>query len=198
MSCGCKELEARHGNGKCKCVHYRNQFPNCKCEEESVSEHSPGPVSDGEVLIRTIFNPDHVDCTGSPAPTYFQDIIKDFTVRGLSVNRRGHVTEPDLRARLKDHSGNKHEYMGFIAAKCGDIRRLAFGNERAFCVYDSATEEDRSHADICQSTLPETDATRREAKKLRMKTARMLRNEFSEKVAPTLTDVQPRLDSPAM
>lgn len=37
MSCSCIELETRHGQGDCKCARYREEFPNCACERESVS-----------------------------------------------------------------------------------------------------------------------------------------------------------------
>ena len=198
MTCGCRELEATHGNGKCKCSHYREQFPDCKCEEESVSEYSPGRVCDNEVLIRAIFRSDYVDQRGCLKPTYFQNVVRDFTVRGLSVNRKGHVTEPDLKARLRHHPSNIHGYLGFIAATCGDLRRLRFNGSRAFCVYDSATEEDRSHADVCQSVSPEPSATRRESRTLRMKTARMLQDEFCRTVTMTLANAVPRLDRPTM
>lgn len=188
MICGCRELEATYGHGTCKCVHYREKFPNCKCEEGSVSPYSPGRVTDDEALVRTIFNPEFVDCRGHLKPTYFQAVIPDFTVRGLSVNRKGQVTEADLRDRLRHHQGNRHDYLGFIAARCGDLRSLLSGDKRVFCVYDSATQLDASHADVCYSLSPDPDLTKRDSKRVRMKTARMLQAEFSCMVATTLSN----------
>ena len=197
MACGCRELEARHGSGNCKCVHYREKFPDCKCEEESVSEHSPGRVYDDEVLVRTIFNPIFVDQRGHLTPTYFQNaVVKDFTDRGLSVNRKGYLTERALTIRLQHHPSNRHDYVRFIAARCGDLRRLRFNGKRAICVYDSATEEDRSHADLCQSVSTEPNATKRESRTLRMKTARMLQDEFCRMVVTTLANALPRHSDP--
>ena len=72
--------------------------------------------------------------------------------------------------------------MGFIAARCGDLRRLRLNGRRAYCIHDQATEDDCSHADVCQSVSPEPNATKREAKTLRMKTSRMLQNEFCRMV----------------
>ena len=196
MACGCKELEAQHGSGNCKCVQYREKFPDCKCEEESVSEHSPARVSDDEVLVRIIFNPIFVDQRDHLKPAYFQSVVKDFTDRGLSVNRKGYLTERVLTARLQHHPSNRHDYIRFIAVRCGDLRRLRFNGKRAICVYDSATEEDLSHADVCQSVSTEQNATKRESKALRMKTARMLQNEFCPMVATTLVNALPRHSDP--
>lgn len=192
MTCSCRDLEAKHGNGKCKCVHYRKKFPDCTCEGESVSEYSSGRVCDDEVLVRAIFRPNYLDQRGYLMPTYFQNVVKDFTIRGLSVNRNRYVTETDLRARLRYHPSNIHGYLGFIAAKCGDLRQLRLDGRRAFCIYDSATEEDCSHADVCQAVSPVPDATKRESRTGRMKMARMLQSEFCRTVTMTLANALPR------
>ena len=197
MTCGCKKLETQHGQGKCKCAHYRTSFPDCQCEGTSVSQHSPGPVSNEEVLVRAIFRPGHVDARGHVTPMYFQDIIKEYALRGMSLNRKDRVTEAKLRGLLRDHSSNTHNFMRFIAAKCGDLRRLrSDGGVRAFCVYDTATAEDCSHADVCQSMEPDPDVTRGSRRSFRMKIAQMLRDEFSRKAATTLADALPPRNDP--
>lgn len=191
MTCGCRELEATHGRGTCKCVHYREKFPDCACEEGSVSPYSPGPVADEEVLVRAIFNRIYVDSEGALKPTYFQAVIRDFTVRGLSVNRREYVTEDDFLDRLRGHASNKHGYLGFIAAKCGDLRSLFSEGRRLLCVYDTATEIDCSHADVCQSVSPDPSLTKKESKAARMRTARTLQTQFGRTVAATLSEALP-------
>ena len=190
MTCACKELEAQHGEGGCKCAHYRKRFPECQCEATSVSQYSPGPVSDDEVLVRTIFRPGHVDVNDHIKPVYFQDIVKEYELRGMSVNRKGHVTEAKLKTLFEDHPSNTHNFMRFIAARCADLRRLrADGGDRAFCIYDTATAKDCSHTDVCQSTEP--PEVRRNRRTFRMKTAHALRSCFSATVAQTLDTALP-------
>lgn len=72
MSCSCIVLETRHGQGDCKCARYREEFPNCACERESVSKHSPGPVDDSEVLVRTLFRERHIDQDRHFEPSHFR------------------------------------------------------------------------------------------------------------------------------
>lgn len=126
-------------------------------------------------------------------PTYFQAVFKEYTVRGLSVNRKGHVTETDFLERMQDHPGNRHDYVGFIAAQCGHLRSLRSEDRQRFCVYDTATEADCSHADVCQSVLPDPSLTRQESKTERMKTARTLQAQFGPGVAETLSEALPCL-----
>ena len=124
-------------------------------------------------------------------PTYFQAVFKEYTVRGLSVNRKRHVTEADFLERMRHHPGNRHGYVRFIAAQCGHLRSLLSEGRRLLCVYDTATEADCSHADICQSVSPDPSLTKKESRTARMKTARTLQAQFGRSVAETLSDALP-------
>ena len=151
MACGCRELEEQYGEGDCKCVHYKTRFPLCKCEEESTSEHSPGQVAEHEVLIRTIFNDEHVDEYGYVKVGYFRT---DPKTRGMSVNRRGHVTAETLRQRMEADPKNRHGYLGYAGATFGDIKNLkSQQHSRFYCVYDTALIDDPSHADVCHADV---------------------------------------------
>jgi hypothetical protein len=160
MSCPCKELEREHGGGDAKCVHYREQFPDCKCEKCSVSEYSYGVVENEEVLIRTLYSPVQINGeTGYVDPVHFrQDALK----RGLSVNRKTHTTEERLRAKIrakiasdKAKGKRRDDFYKVVTARCGEIRNLVGEDgQRLFCVYDTAKSDDRSHADVCQAVDP--------------------------------------------
>ena len=158
MACTCKELEDEYGDSGCKSVHYREQFPDCECENFSVSDYSPGPVQDGEWLIRTFYSPVHINLNGEVNPAAFTDA----QARGLSVNRKTYISKTSLKAQIeakieRDRSEDKTrgDYWAVLIAKCGDVRNLrAIDNKRQFCVYDTALEEDASHADICQALEP--------------------------------------------
>jgi hypothetical protein len=155
MSCPCKELERQHGEAGCKCVHYREQFPCCECEKCSVSDHSPGPVQDDEVLIRTVYSPVQINReTGEVDPVHFRH---DALERGLSVNRKLHISEAELQAKIEakiardmDEGKNRDGSYKVVTARCGDIKSLvAEDGRRQFCVYDTAKPDDVSHADVC-------------------------------------------------
>lgn len=65
MSCPCKELERQQGDGDCKCVHYRQQFPDCHCEGCSVIWWSNGSNSRRKPIQRekmTVYlEPEQID-----------------------------------------------------------------------------------------------------------------------------------------
>lgn len=149
MPCSsCIELESRHGQCKCKCVYYRDHFPDCACEQGSVSEHSPGPVDDDEVLVRTLFQDNVVDADGCPKPSYFR---RGPTSRGFSVDRM-RVVDPHSLVANKKADSRYSGYLGFIAVCGGDVRSLRSDDgTRLFCLYDSATAENKAHSDICQN-----------------------------------------------
>ena len=156
MPCDCKALEVKYGDSGCKCVHYREHFPECECERSSVSAHSPGLVQDDEILIRTLYSPFQInEETGRVDPAHFRT---DLEKRGFSVNRMDHISETDLQtkiARKIEHDRAKGrqrgEFYRVVTARCGDIRHLVDGDRRLFCTYDTASEDDPSHADVCQA-----------------------------------------------
>ncbi|MGH6919859.1 MAG: hypothetical protein ACREJ0_19400 [Geminicoccaceae bacterium] len=97
--------------------------------------------------------------TGWPDPVHFrQDALK----RGLSVNRRAYISEATLRAKIeakilrdKEEGKRRDDFYKVVTTSCGNIRSL-LGDDgrRAFCVYDTATGDDTSHADVCQALEP--------------------------------------------
>ena len=172
MSCSCIEMETQYGQGSCKCARYRENFPDCACEHESVSEHSPGPVADNEVLVRTLFREQQIDQDGRLKPVYFR---REPETRGFSVDRvilRG----PECLKSSKRADARYNGYLKFIATCSKDIRGLLEGGKRLFCVYDSATDENNAHADICQNVHIERGAPNR--KRRMMEITWQLRSAF--------------------
>ena len=157
MSCSCMELEAQYGQGDCKCTRYREKFPDCACEHESVSEHSLGPVADSEVLVRTLFSEQQLDQDGRLKPVYFR---REPATRGFSVDRVL-VIGPEPLKSSKRADARYNGYLKFVATCCNDIRHMLEGGQRLFCIYDSATAENRAHADICQNLLVQPDTQNR-------------------------------------
>lgn len=158
MCRSCRELERQYGQSDCKCARYREYFPDCECERESVSPHSPGRVEDDEVLVRTLFSETHVDLDGRPKPAYFRS---DPGKRGMSVDRMRH-TDPEALINKKTQDGKYGGYLAFLAANSGRLRELEHDDgRRLFCLYDSATSENIAHADICQNVYLESCTPRR-------------------------------------
>ena len=182
MSCSCLELEAQYGEDECKCARYREKFPDCACERESVSEHSPGPVADSEVLVRTLFLESHVDPLGRVKPAYFR---RDPEGRGFSVDRVHYWTDPQTLKSEKCADSRYDGYLRFIGICAKDLKELLEREKRLFCVYDSGTSENNFHADICQNLYIEPGAPDR--KNRMMDIAWHLRNTFCvpQPVPPT-------------
>ena len=172
MSCSCIELEAHYGQGDCKCVRYREKFPECVCEHESVSEHSPGPVADGEVLVRTLFREQQTDQEGHLKPACFRP---EPATRGFSEDRVRFAV-PELLKSSKRADARYNGYLRFIATYSRDVWALLEGGRRVFCVYDSASAENKAHADICQNVRVEPGAQNR--KRRIMEIAWQLRSVF--------------------
>lgn len=185
MSCSCIELETRHGQGDCKCARYREEFPNCACERESVSKHSPGPVDDSEVPVRTLFRQRHIDQDGHLKPAHFRP---EPVNRGFSVDRVLLMGPKPLKSS-KRADARYNGYLKFTATYGRDVRELLRDGQRLFCVYDSATAENKAHADICQNVHVKRGT--KDRKRLMMEIAWQLRSAFRppQPVPPTsLTD----------
>ena len=156
MACGCKQLESQHGEGDCKCVHYREQFPECQCESESVSDHSPGVVQDSEMLIRAVFKEGQVDpATGRVTISYIWNNTRE---RGMSVFREHLISREEIETRMEGDPKNSFNFLRYVVAECRQIRSIAgvpVSAGRAYCVYDTAYDGTPSHADICQAVNPQ-------------------------------------------
>ena len=174
MPCGCMELEAKYGQAECKCARYREKFPDCMCERESVSIHSPGPVADNEILVRSIFTERELDQEGRVKPAHFRP---EPSTRGFSVDRVNRTQVGSLKSSKRKDARHKG-YLKFAAARSSDIRNLMNGDgKRLFCVYDTATAENHAHADICQNVILQAGTDNRRSRM--MEIAWQLRNAFS-------------------
>lgn len=172
MSCTCMELEAQYGQGECKCARYRERFPDCACENESVSKYSPGTVADSEILVRTLFRDQQIGPDGRLKPAYFRP---DPAARGFSVDRVTLMGSEVLKS-TKRTDARYNGVLQFIATCTRDVRGLLEGEKRLFCIYDSGTVENNFHADICQNVLVEPGARNRKTRM--MEIAWQLRSTF--------------------
>jgi hypothetical protein len=154
------------------CKKYDAQFPNCVNEQSSVSQHSPGVVQNDEELTRMIFSPIHIDKdTGQLTQLAFLDAVD----KGLSVNRTLHTSLKELEQKASliianaQQRGRARHLVGLAKTKCENIRAIITNDSKqAFCVYDTATSQDQSHADICQAVVGKSQGNevREELRKL--------------------------------
>ncbi len=124
-------------------------FPNCVCEEHSVSSLSLGLVQDDEILVHLIMSPVDID---ADAVALKPEANREATTRGMSCFRLQSIDHDECarlgleREALKKDKG--HKYQGFVAMKVKELRALGTNYERAYCVYDTALPNERRHADV--------------------------------------------------
>lgn len=131
-------------------------------EADAVTKYSPGPINDNESLCRQILSPLHYDIATKQLKV---SALGDVAGKGLSVNRLAHTTlDATARAgtsrveinntRLTENGKETNKFWGFATFKASEIRsitsQLNHENVRGFAIYDTATNEDKSHADVCQ------------------------------------------------
>ncbi|MCB4781690.1 MAG: hypothetical protein LGB70_02410 [Sulfurovum sp.] len=125
-------------------------------ENISLSDYSPNVVRSSEDIARMVFSPLHIDEDGTIKASAFDD-VRD---KGLSVHRLKYTKSGTLKiigdamASNAVGAGRSHrDYIGYVKALTEDIRKLMEGEQRLFCVYDTAKEEEKSHADVCAVLL---------------------------------------------
>ena len=112
---------------------------------------SPGPVSSFETLARFVADHDYDNETGTVKPSLFSHA----GTNGMSVTRIERAGQNGLAHQQKDKG-----YLGYVTASCAAIRGLLLGSDRAFAVYDTALDENRAHADVCQAVFrPKSQAS---------------------------------------
>ena len=121
--------------------------PRCECEVVSVSEHSPGPVVDGETLLSVVTSEGFVAHDGRVEPT----LIDSRMSNGISTDRKVHTTLQayDLRAKKLVEENPKKTNLGSIELSVERIRCIKHESERAIAVYDTGLLENKSHVQKC-------------------------------------------------
>lgn len=114
-------------------------------------QFSPGVVEDNELILRELFNPQHVGDDGEIVPAAIS--LQDLRERGFSVHRMKYVTrefiESSIKQRLaKPRSGKQWKEEGVAKIVVRKIRELKLQDRQAFVVIDTALENNRGHASI--------------------------------------------------
>lgn len=131
-------------------VEVDTQYPDFKCEECSVSPHSPGPVITDELLIFLTIHPIHYDHeTGLLSPIAFEQLTRN----DLSVLRQSYSTLEQIEAvrnRLLELGAGKIErsISWCSVAATRKIREHSDETGRTMGVYDRALEHLSAHASV--------------------------------------------------
>jgi hypothetical protein len=159
-----------------RCRRFEDECPECACEHFSFGNGSPGMVASDETLVRFHFSPHDIDEDGRPTPMAFTDVDSI----GLSVTRDG-CTDAEIERAMADRiaaSGWGLTWHSVSLIPTREVRKLYRTQqgkkpERCFCVYDTAEEGNRMHAEICG-----TRAGRKFRKHLRDLCSLVLRGEY--------------------
>lgn len=133
------------------------EAPDCACERWSTSEYSPHPIKDSETVTRFVFNPRHIRDNGKFKPSLFSQVLDE----GCSIQRETQATDDELRRFVSDVLVNQTDqsWVGVVSASSKSIRAIRIEDARAVCLYDTALDANRSHAEMFAArTLPEADA----------------------------------------
>ena len=157
---GCREFfQLNTGNNeRCKILQNLDTAKQIAWEAESASVHSPGPANLKEVLSRHVLNPHHFDPVSETIrPNFFDDASN----KGASVNRLAHISVEALRqnaqfrvdeVNLSPPASGARSLIGYTTISVEEVRSIFTDTppRRALGVYDTAKNDDVSHADICQ------------------------------------------------
>lgn len=132
--------------------------PNCACEAEPFSQHSPSLVDHGETIVRMVCVPMHVHLKRLEIKTSF---FSHMATVGASVQRLDCARDDELATCVTDliAGGDNRVWLGAVSATAGDIRALQpHDGKQSFCVLDAGLHGNQAHAEIHSSwRIPEAD-----------------------------------------
>lgn len=142
---------------KNKCVKLSEDYElSLELENVSLSGYSLNTVDSSEDIARMVFPPLHIEEDGTIKAAAFED-VRD---KGLSVHRLDYTEKQTLKhlgdtmvSNAATAGRSKRDYIGYVKALTDDIRKLIEDEKRLFCVYDTAKEREKSHADVCAVLL---------------------------------------------
>lgn len=145
---------------------------------ESISaapEYSPGVVLDSEILLREMFNPQHI-VDGNVVVTAVP--LTELRSSGFSVHRKEYVSLKSVKKSMEKRllrlrKGKPWKDEGVAEILTGEVRGLGNYGERALVVIDTALPDNRGHASIYAAKPELGDA---HARKLRSLLIPLLQN----------------------
>lgn len=167
---GCRDFFNEHGENvqKCKLLHAIDAVELASWELETAVPLSPGIVKDDETLYQQIVDPTHLTPDGKGLlPTVF-DVCNS---HGLSTHRIAHTSVKKIIEMGLDRAENynarfptglRKKLWGVAPFSVANVRKIIgdAATGRAFFIFDTAMDLDRSHAEICQGATPDKKVQR--------------------------------------
>jgi ferredoxin-thioredoxin reductase catalytic subunit len=159
MKCDCGKLNLDTQNHEDRVYVIAEAAPDCACESQLVSLHSPHPVRAEETLGRMVCTPMHVHSKRKELkPSFFEHAFS----YGLSVQRLELAAHEELARLVVGFLEPKEDrtWLGYVECSCEHLRNLRDESSgmRMFCVYDSGEENNPAHTEIGVSRrIPEAD-----------------------------------------
>ncbi|NQU60826.1 MAG: hypothetical protein HQ512_06820 [Rhodospirillales bacterium] len=124
---------------------------DCPREQSSQSKFSPGIVKNDEIVVRTLFEPEHVDEDGNLSAKSLT--LKELQNTGASVDRldKQHGTKFNIleRAHIRIAGKKNRNWVLLSKVSASNIRQFLDESEQpVFCILDTALKENCAHADI--------------------------------------------------
>lgn len=174
MQVSCKQINEQSRHKEDRVQQFAVNRPECGCEHESLSDHSPGLIANHEMITRMVCSPMHIN---HKKPNKVKPSFLSYAEsRGVSMQRCPLAENEELKNCVVALLGDVEEraWLGYIEASAGDIRNVRRETDQIqlFCVADAALEFNRAHAELHLSTnLEEAD---------RIESRRLLLQKFSE------------------
>ncbi len=126
-------------------------MPDCECEGQQQSEHSPGVVQAGEGIVYCLIHP--VDITDPVTFAQASGLMpsKQLVACTLSVCRAVHSTRETVQREVIDVQLARREgrtFLGCWSVFCQRLRELSDEHGRTICVVDDGYETYPGHATI--------------------------------------------------
>ncbi|MDD2742245.1 MAG: hypothetical protein PHV02_08220 [Rhodocyclaceae bacterium] len=131
--------------------------PDGSLQRTQVSELAPSPVSDEELLTRSLEYPSRFTPNGELNESFFEHLYTSGTsvqrlVYGWDYHSQDVHDRFEKRAYIKrnDKPIQEHVYVGALQASAGELRNFAVDDEsiKRVRVYDHAREDDILHAEV--------------------------------------------------
>jgi hypothetical protein len=148
MTCeACRAAAAHEIDGEIAAKLHAAGVVICGCEKFRLSDHSPGPVDDSELLDLVISDPQSIQGGRLPHPSVLVQIDKGglSVLRDAASDQEFEITIQELRARA-EANGKERFFHGICSIQTAAIR--TDGKSRFLCVYDTALATKPNHADI--------------------------------------------------
>ncbi len=153
------------------------RVPDCCCEQVSVSPFSPCPIQPNEKLASVITKEKYFNSDTKIIRSTIADRLHD----GLSVDRIKYSNKNNFEKIANEivSYDSENEFFGVVCFSTSGLRNINHKGHRCFAVYDTALQENVSHAEVIQTNYPSDPKL---AKNERKEIRRIIRSRITEAI----------------